>query len=145
LEIKNYKQIVKRNLKKDKYFHNYLVAFLTGGILGGGAEILFIILNKITNLSSMNIKSYITITIILTSSFLTAIGIFDNLIAKYRSGLIIPTTGFAHSVTSSAIDVKREGLIRGLGSNIFHLAGSVILYSIISSFMLVIIKVILIA
>ena len=145
MEIKRYKQIVKNNIKKDKFFHNYKVAFLSGGLFGAGCEMIFQILKQITNISSSNIKSYITLGVILISSFLTALGVFDNYISKYRSGLIVPTTGFAHSVTSSAIDAKKEGLIKGLGSNVFHLAGSVILYSVISSFILVLIKVILYA
>lgn len=59
-------------------------------------------------------------------------------------GLIIPTSGFAHSVASSALEYKKDGLITGLGSNFFKLAGSVILYGIISSFILVIVRLILV-
>lgn len=141
MQIKEYKKIVKKNLKKDNYLHNYLYAFLSGGLLGASAEIFYIIFKYIFKISSLNAKSYVSLIVIMIASFLTAMGIFDNLISKYRSGLIIPTTGFAHSITSSAIDAKKEGLIKGLGSNFFHLAGSVILYSIVCSFILVIIKV----
>lgn len=141
MQIKEYKKIVKKNLKKDNYSHNYLNAFLSGGVLGASTEILYMIFKYIFNISTLNAKSYTSLIVIMLASLLTAIGIFDTLISKYRSGLIIPTTGFAHSITSSAIDAKKEGLIKGLGSNFFHLAGSVILYSIVSSFILVIIKV----
>ena len=54
----------------------------------------------------------------------------------------MPTTGFAHSVASAALDYRNDGLITGLGSNFFKLAGSVILYGVISAFFLVIVKVI---
>lgn len=138
-----YKKIVKDYRKKDKYIRNYLSAFLSGGLIGFLAESLYLIIINLTNISSNNARSIITLAIICIASFLTAIGLFDNLIRKCRSGLIVPTTGFAHSVTSSAIDFKREGLINGIGSNVFHLAGSVILYSIIGSFLLVILKVII--
>ncbi len=63
--------------------------------------------------------------------------------SKAKAGLLIPTTGFAHSVASSALDYKKEGLVTGLGSNFFKLAGSVILYGILSAFILVIVKVII--
>lgn len=138
-----YKKIVKKNLKKNDYKHNYIVSFLSGGIIGAASQILYLILKNITTLSDGNIKSIIALIIIGTASLLTAIGVFDNLIRKYRSGLIIPTTGFAHSVTSSAIDCKKEGLINGLGGNFFHLAGSVILYSVVTSFFLIVLKVII--
>lgn len=136
MDVNKYKRIVNNNLKKDNCKHNYFVSFISGGILGGLCELIFIIFNS---------KAYISLSIIFISSFLTALGVFDNLIAKFRSGLIIPTTGFAHSVTSSLIDAKREGLVKGLGSNMFHLAGSVVLYSVVASFLLVMLKVILIA
>ena len=68
---------------------------------------------------------------------------FDNWMSKAKAGLLIPTTGFAHSVSSSALDYKKEGLITGLGSNFFKLAGSVILYGILSAFILVIVRVII--
>ena len=69
--------------------------------------------------------------------------VLDDLINKCKSGIIIPITGFAHSITSSALDYKNDGLITGLGSNFFKLAGSVILYAIISGFFMGIVKVIL--
>ena len=138
-----YKKIVNKNKKKDNYLHNYMVSFLSGGFIGFIAQSLYLIIKNIFNISSLNAKSIVCLFVIGISSFLTAIGLFDNLIRKYRSGLIIPTTGFAHSVTSSAIDYKKEGLINGIGSNVFHLAGSVILFSIVSSFFLVLLKVII--
>ena len=54
------------------------------------------------------------------------------MVAKFKSALIIPITGFAHSITSAALDYKNEGLVLGIGANIFKLAGSVILYGIVS-------------
>ena len=42
-----------------------------------------------------------------------------------------------------ALEYKKDGLITGLGSNFFKLAGSVILYGIISSFILVIVRLII--
>lgn len=145
MDIKTYRKIVKKNLKKDKYVNNYLYAFLSGGAIGALSQITYLIIKNIFTLNTLNARSYVSLFLILVSSFLTAIGIFDNFITRFRSGLIIPTTGFAHSVTSSAIDAKREGLIKGLGSNFFHLAGSVIIYSIVASFILVLLKVIIFA
>ena len=36
-------------------------------------------------------------------------------------------------MTSSSLDYKREGPIYGVGSNMFKLAGSVIIYGIVSA------------
>ena len=86
---------------------------------------------------------HLSIILIVFASFLTAIGKFDKYVEKFKCGLIIPTTGFAHSVQSASLDYKKEGLITGVGTNFFKLAGSVIVYGIVVSFFLSIIKVIL--
>lgn len=138
-----YKKISDKYRKKDKYIKNYLSAFISGGVIGFICEGLCLVIQFVTNISISNARSIVTLILIGVASLLTAIGIFDNLIRRFRSGLIIPTTGFAHSVTSSAIDFKREGLINGIGSNVFHLAGSVILYSVVGSFFLILLKVII--
>ena len=138
-----YKDIVDKYKKKNKWFHNYLVSFISGGLIGAFSQIIYIAFIKFTSISSTNVKGIITLIMVGVTALLTALGIFDNLIKKFRSGLIIPTTGFAHSVTSSSIDFKKDGLITGLGSNFFHLAGSVILYSVVGSFILIILKVII--
>jgi stage V sporulation protein AC len=81
--------------------------------------------------------------LIFLASLATALGFFDELINKFKCGLIIPTTGFAHSVTSSALEYRHDGMITGLGANFFKLAGSVILYGIVSAFFLCILKVLI--
>ena len=80
------------------------------------------------------------ITLIFIACFLTAIGVFDTFVKTGRMGLIIPITGFAHSMQSAILDYKNEGLIYGFGSNIFKLAGSVILYGVVSSYFFALIR-----
>ena len=48
----------------------------------------------------------------------------------------MPITGFANSVASSAIEYKAEGQVFGIGCKIFTIAGPVILYGILSSWIL---------
>ena len=70
---------------------------------------------------------------IVFASLCTALGFFDKWVTKFKCGLLIPITGFAHSMTSAAMDYKNEGPIYGIGSNVFKLAGSVILYGVVSA------------
>ena len=49
------------------------------------------------------------------------------------AGSIVPITGFANSVVSPAIEHKREGVILGLCSNMFTIAGPVIVFGISAS------------
>ena len=70
---------------------------------------------------------------ILITSILTILGVYKKLANIFKAGLFVPTSGFANSVTSSAIEGKDEGLIIGVGSKIFALAGAVITYGIVIS------------
>ena len=73
------------------------------------------------------------ITLIFIASLFTAMGFFDKWVNFCRCGLIIPITGFAHSMTSAALEYRKEGFVTGVGSNIFKLAGTVILYGVVSA------------
>lgn len=138
-----YQKLVKKYEPKENKFENVIYAFLIGGLVGFMSEGLIVLLMNFFELSRTLAGAWTCLIIILAASLFTALGFFDNWMTKAKAGLLIPTTGFAHSVSSSALDYKKEGLITGLGSNFFKLAGSVILYGILSAFILVIVKVIL--
>ncbi len=137
-----YKELVNKYNPKEPRLKNFLISFIIGGFLGLFSEVFVDLLMKGFAISETMSFTILVIIMIFIASFFTALGFFDNWVTKLKCGLIIPTTGFAHSVTSSALDYKKDGLITGLGANFFKLAGSVILYGIISSFILVIIKVV---
>lgn len=138
----DYKKLVKKHTPKEPKLRNVGVAFLVGGLIGLFTEILIFVIKHCFSVSVVVAGLITALIVIFLSSLFTALGFFDNLVNKCKCGLIIPTTGFAHSVASSALEYKKDGLITGLGSNFFKLAGSVILYGIISAFILVIVKVI---
>ena len=136
-----YQKLVKDYTPKEKKLENAFMAFVTGGIVGVIGAIIYTILLKF-DISSKIANTWTIIILILLASLATSLCFFDNWVNKARCGLIVPITGFAHSVTSSALDYKKDGLITGLGSNIFKLAGSVIIYGVISAYVLTIIGVI---
>ena len=136
-----YKQLVKKYTPNENKLKNALLAFVSGGIIGLISTIIYVIFLHY-DFDSGSATSYTWIILILLSSLLTALGIFDNLVEKFRCGIIIPITGFAHSISSSILDNKRDGMITGVGANAFKLAGSVLLYGMVSAFILTIIKVI---
>lgn len=139
----DYKKLVKKHTPKEPKLRNVGVAFLVGGLIGLFAEILIFVIKHCFSVSVVVAGLITALIVIFLSSLFTALGFFDNWVNKCKCGLIIPTTGFAHSVASSALEYKKDGLITGLGSNFFKLAGSVILYGIISAFILVIVRLIL--
>ena len=75
-----------------------------------------------------------TMSMIIIASVLTAFGLYDKIGQIAGAGTIIPITGFANSVTSSAMEYKSEGVVKGIINNMLKLAGSIIVIGIISSF-----------
>ena len=76
--------------------------------------------------------TFMIITLIFIGCLLTCLGFFDKWVNFAKCGLIIPITGFAHAMMSAALEYRKEGLVLGIGANIFKLAGTVILYGIVS-------------
>lgn len=140
MEIKRYEEIVKKHKPKENRVKNALIAFLVGGSIGIIAEVLTNIYTIIFHMPSKDASGLMLITIIFVACLFTALGFFDKLVTFARCGLIIPITGFAHSMQSAALEYKKEGPIYGIGSNIFKLSGSVILYGIVSAWLFGIIR-----
>lgn len=108
-----------------------IIAFISGGILSIIGQILFDFL--LIYFSKDNATILVTLSFIFTASLLTGLGVYDKIAKIAGAGLFVPITGFSNSLTSSAIECKNEGLIYGIGSNMFKLAGSVITYGIVSA------------
>lgn len=128
----NYNNIVNKHTPKEDRFKNSLIVFFTGGIIGVLSELLLNCYSLWLSLPRKESGILVILTWIIIASLLTAFGVFDLLVRIFKSALLIPITGFAHSMTSAALDYKTEGLVLGIGANIFKLAGSVILYGVVS-------------
>lgn len=138
-----YAQIVKENSKNPNVLENAIISFISGGILGMIAHLLVLFYEKVFEIELMTAIGITGMSFILFAVILTGLGVFDKMVMTYKFGLIIPTTGFAHSVASSILDYKKDGFITGMGSNMFKLAGSVILYGTVAAFVMAIVKVVI--
>lgn len=135
MKVRNtkYEKIADAHKASETRGRNALIAFLVGGLVGLIGEGLIELFCYYLHVSRNEASTYMMITLIFIASLSTALGFFDKLVTKFKCGLLIPITGFAHSMTSAALDYRKEGPIYGIGSNIFKLAGSVILYGVVSA------------
>ena len=133
MEKNDYKKIVSKYKAKENRVKNGIVAFVVGGLIGCVAEFLIQVYSYFLDISTQDASVFMIVTLIFFFFLFTALGFFDKMVNFARCGLIIPITGFAHSMTSAGLEYKKEGLIYGIGSNIFKLAGSVILYGVVSA------------
>ena len=127
-----YDKIADQHKAKENRLFNVFIAFVVGGLFGLIGEALICFYSSF-GISRSESSTLMSVSLIFVGSLCTALGFFDKLVTKFKCGLLIPITGFAHSMTSAALDYKKEGLIYGFGSNMFKLAGSVILYGVVSA------------
>ena len=110
-------------------------AFLTGGLICLLGQLLQNA-GMAFGLEQEAAGTWCSILLVLLSVLLTGFGIYP-LIAKWGgAGALVPITGFANGVASSAIEYKKEGQVFGIGAKIFTIAGSVILYGVLTSWIL---------
>jgi len=124
---------------KPPLIKNIVNAFLSGGlicVLGQGILNIFIALG----VPKEQAGNPTVATIILIGAILTGLGVFDNIAQIAGAGIAVPVTGFANSVTSMAIEFRREGLVLGTGSKMFALAGSIIVFGVVTAFIVGIIS-----
>ena len=140
LEKDKYRKLIDKNSPKENKTKNMICAVIVGGLIGLIGQILVTFYSNFENISTNEAVSLMLVTLIFLSCLFTAIGFFDKWVSKIGAGLFVPITGFAHATTSSAIEYKKEGFVFGIGSNIFKLSGSVILYGVISAYIFGIIR-----
>ena len=135
-----YKKLTDDIIPKEDKMKNYITSFLIGGLMGLIGQIMVFILQNNFGIKYKDATSIMIVILIFIASLLTAMGVFDNLVSKAKAGLIVPITGFAHAMTSSMLEYKKEGYVTGIGANAFKLTGSVILYGVVSAYVFGIIR-----
>ena len=89
---------------------------------------------KLFSFSEKEATPIMLITLIFIAAILTGLGLYDRLGNFAGAGSFIPITGFSNAMTSSALEARTEGLVTGIGANIFKLGGAVITFGIVASF-----------
>lgn len=134
MEKRKYQSIVKKYTPKENRLYNALVAFVIGGLMGVLGEALIELYSYFLNIPVKEASVFMIVTLIFIGCLLTCFGFFDRVVHFAKCGLIIPITGFAHAMQSAALEYRKEGLVLGLGANMFKLAGSVIIFGVVSAY-----------
>ncbi|WP_413380369.1 stage V sporulation protein AC [Alkalihalobacillus sp. 1P02AB] len=139
-----YQAVAKRYEIKRPVVKNCIRAFLVGGficIIGQALNIMFYTFFDFTERTAGN--PTVAVLIFLAALF-TGLGVYDRFAQFSGAGTAVPVTGFANSIASAAIEHRTEGLVLGVGGNMFKLAGSVIVFGTFAAFVIALIKTILI-
>ena len=134
MEKSKYAKIVKKNTPREKIILNPIIAFLVGGFMGLLGQGLIDFYSYIFSISTKDASVFMIVTLIFVGCLPTCLGFFDKLVQFAKCGLIIPITGFAHAMMSATLEYRKEGMITGIGANMFKLAGSVIVFGVVSAY-----------
>ena len=133
---KEYQDYVEQVTPKKNFWLQLIKAFLVGGLICTiGQGIIWIGMNKF-GLDKDIAGTWCSVLLVLASVILTGFNWYGPITKFGGAGALVPITGFANSVSSAAIEFKREGQVFGVGSKIFTIAGPVILYGIVTSWVL---------
>jgi stage V sporulation protein AC len=128
----DYQKKVEKASPNSPIVTNCIKAFAVGGII---CVIGQIIMNVCKNMGASieDASTYTSVILVVAASLLTGMGLYEKLGKFAGAGSIVPITGFSNSVTSPALEFKKEGFVLGLGAKIFIVAGPVILYGVLTS------------
>lgn len=111
-------------------------AFIVGGTICTIGQLLNNGMMTLWGLDQEAAATWTQLELILISIVLTGFNIYPKIVKWGGAGALVPITGFANSVVAPAIEYKVEGQIYGIGCKVFTIAGPVILYGILTSWIL---------
>ena len=134
MEKQIYEKVLNNTKVKRPVLKNSLQAFFFFFFIALLGQALLDFFQNVLELEEKMATSMMSISLVFLSSLLTGIGIFDRIGQFAGAGSIIPITGFSNSMTSAALESKSEGIVLGIMTNMFKLAGAVIVAGIVSAF-----------
>ena len=136
IERKEYQDYVKKNSPKSPMFRTLFAAFAVGGLICCIGEAIGDVIQVIfKNMSEKDVASWESCVMIFFGSLLTALGLYDKLGHFAGAGSIVPITGFANSIVSPAMEFNREGVFFGVCAKMFVIAGPIIVFGTVASFL----------
>ena len=121
---------------------NMVKAFLVGGIICVLGQAILYWCGSM-GMDEKTAGSWCSVTLIFLSALTTGLNLYPRMAKWGGAGTLVPITGFANSVAAPALEYQKEGQVFGIGCKIFTIAGPVILYGILSSWVLGIIYMIM--
>lgn len=143
LDQKKYQQLAKKNEPARPVLANCLRAFLVGGLICVIGQLITEAMIGWFDFTQKTASSPTVAILILISVILTSLGVYDKLAQWAGAGSAVPVTGFANSMCSAALEHRSEGLVLGVGGNMFKLAGSVIVFGTVAAFFVAIVHMII--
>lgn len=127
-----YQDYIKQRSPRSPIVKDTALAFVTGGAICVLGQLL---LNgfRSLGLDKTDAGTATSITLVFLAALATGLNLYNSLARFAGAGTLVPITGFANSVVSPAIDFKAEGVITGMATKMFVIAGPVIVFGTLAS------------
>ncbi|HEY8362159.1 MAG TPA: stage V sporulation protein AC [Tissierellaceae bacterium] len=129
---KEYQKYAEKKVPKPTYLKNIIMAFIVGGTICTIGQIIRNILFR-SGLDEKAVSTGTAIILVFLGALLTGLGVYDKIGKIGGAGAAIPITGFSNAIVSPAMEYRTEGLIFGVASKMFVIAGPVLVYGITTS------------
>lgn len=132
MSSREYNSYVQKLSPKSKSLKNCVNAFWVGGLICVIGQLLmngFRALELGKELSG----TATSICLVLLSALLTGFAVYDDIAKFAGAGTLVPITGFANSVVAPAVEFKTEGVVLGTCAKMFSIAGPVIVFGTVAS------------
>lgn len=136
LNKQEYGEYVKQVTPKNPLGKDMLKAFVTGGIICALGQAFTMGMMDFWGMEKETAQTWTQLELIFLSVVLTGLNLYPRVVKWGGAGALVPITGFANSVVAPAIEYKAEGHVFGIGCKIFTIAGPVILFGILTSWIL---------
>ncbi|WP_028548805.1 stage V sporulation protein AC [Paenibacillus sp. UNC451MF] len=131
-----YQELAKSKEPPRPVMKNCLRAFLVGGLICIIGQALMELFIRVFGFTEKTAGNPTVAVLIFISVVLTCFGVYDKIAQWAGAGSAVPVTGFANSMCSAALEHKSEGIVLGVGANMFKLAGSVIVFGTVAAFVI---------
>ena len=129
---KQYDTLVKQMCPPSPLGKDCLLAFLVGGAICCLGQV-FLNWYGSLGLDKDMAGTAASMSLVALSALFTGLSVYDDLAKHAGAGTLVPITGFANSITASAVEFKTESWTTGVGCKMFTIAGPVIVYGIAAS------------
>lgn len=136
IDKKRYEEYVREITPVHSLPKNMACAFLVGGVICLVGQLITNLLISQGGMEQEEAGIWNLLVLIALSVLLTGLNIYPKIVKFGGAGALVPITGFANSVVAPAIEFHAEGEVFGVGCKIFTIAGPVILYGVLTSWVL---------
>ena len=135
LTAKEYQKLAKEKEPARPVLRNCFRAFVAGGTICVIGQMITTLFVHYAGMSKEQAGVPTVVLLILLSVVLTSLGVYDKIAQWAGAGTAVPVTGFANSMSSAAIEHRSEGIVLGVATRMFKLAGAVVVFGTVSAFL----------